>query len=525
MRKFKFMSLLAAAALLAGFTGCSDDTGINGNDNNGEKVLANTQVRITVENGSGNNGSRAAKTNDETGDGNETGIPDEYLVNNATLYFFNANTGMFAEAVSFRGFVKDETVTDNKVVWKSQNRQLAVGSYNVVVLVNGTAATAPTTDTSLDEFMKDVKSDAETWITDASTGLLMASRNAANAYAGSIEVTEANTTKNPAVVNTNVERTVAKIMLHDAQETPANYAYDVTGMKKYDRITSVDATVSIQLSDYRMQNLRNEYFTFRHNTTGFTPVNPGVTTDNVTYGFGDITQISDYIMDPKTFMKYVSMPVDNSVNVDYRTWYTSNDFYTVGDADDHILGYCQENTMEKDAQKKGYGTAVIFKGKIAVEGITIAEGENLYYDKSNNTFYGSYTELKNALSLKDDVDYKELVENNIAAYKDGQCTYVYYIKHADNGEDTKMGIMEFATVRNNVYKVGIQGISAPGNGLLPDPDDSTKPIDPADPSDVTKPDPSIDPAEDIETEDITVALKVKLTVMPWIIRNNDVILH
>lgn len=512
MKKFNFMSMLTAVALLTTFVGCSDDVNdIGGKEK--EIVTADTQVRITIE-----NDATTRANNDEAGDGNEEGTVDEYLVKNATLYFFDSSTNSFKNSEEFTGFVKESTTTNNRIVWVSQNRKMQIGIYDVVVLVNGSAATTPTAATTLDDFMKDIKAGAETWITSAATGLLMASRNGTNAYVATLDVTAANTPENPAVVATDVERTVAKITLKDG--TSADYSYEVTEQS----VNGSAADVTITLSDYRMLNLRNEYFTFRHAATDFTPVNPGIIADNVTYSFGDLADENSYIMDPKTFMKNTSMPV--SINgVSYTDWAVNRGFESTGDAAEHILGYCQENTMRVDAQKKGYGTAIVFKGQIKVDGITIATDENLYYDKTNSNFYADYTALQTVFtSLSPTVNYSELAANNIEAYKNGICTYVYYIKHADNSKPIEMGIMEYAMVRNNVYKVAVTGINAPGKGLVRNPTDPANPLDPANPTNPTDPDPSIDPVEDIETEEIDVALKVQLTVKPWIIRNNEVVL-
>lgn len=509
MRKFGVMTLLVGAVLLAGFASCADNT-IPGDEQGKNAMTADVQVRISVD-----NGSQTRAANDETGDGNETGIADEYLVKNATLYFFSDATG-FVKSETFTGFVQDPTVTANQVVWTSQNRKMAEGSYKVVVLVNGTAATAPAVGSTIANFMKDVKTGADTWIASASNGLLMASRNTSTDPVSPVSITAANTPANPAVVEAHVERTVAKVTLAGK----AGYTYSGAPLP---------AGVSIQLTDYRVLNLRNEFFTFRHTTTGFTPVNPGVTVDNVTYGFGDLPDANSYIMDPKTFMKNTSLPTGLISGVDYRDWYAHTAFSTaIGNGTtETILGYSQENTMEKEAQKKGYGTAIVFKAQITGAG-TVGAGENLYYDRKNKIFYNTYAALQAVFTTLHPTtpNYMELAAHDISAYKDGKTTYVYYIKHADNTTENNMGIMEYAMVRNNVYKINVTDITAPGRGLVPDPSDPTgsTPLDPANPTVPDGGDPTIDPAEDIETEEIDIALKVQLTVRPWIIRNNNVIL-
>lgn len=83
----------------------------------------------------------------------------------------------------------------------------------------------------------------------------------------------------------------------------------------------------------------------------------------------------------------------------------------------------------------------------------------------------------------------------ITRYENGQCYYQYWIRHANNGNPEEMGIMEFATVRNNVYQIAVTGVDRLG---LPHPFD-----------DVDEPNEGGD-----------VYLQVTLYVKDWVIRNN-----
>lgn len=68
-----------------------------------------------------------------------------------------------------------------------------------------------------------------------------------------------------------------------------------------------------------------------------------------------------------------------------------------------------------------------------------------------------------------------------------------------------MRAMEFATVRNNVYKLYVEKINQfghPGN-----PDDDPDPEDPDDPDESDK-----------------VYFKVSVRVLPWVVRVNNIIL-
>ena len=76
--------------------------------------------------------------------------------------------------------------------------------------------------------------------------------------------------------------------------------------------------------------------------------------------------------------------------------------------------------------------------------------------------------------------------------------YYYFNRHNDNGNNTVMGPMEFATVRNNVYKLKVTNIYQWGN-----PGD--KPTDPENPDEEPK-----------------VYFRVQVEVLPWVVRINNI---
>ncbi len=82
------------------------------------------------------------------------------------------------------------------------------------------------------------------------------------------------------------------------------------------------------------------------------------------------------------------------------------------------------------------------------------------------------------------------------------CYYYYWVRHNDNLENGAMGPMEFAIVRNNVYKLTITSIHTLGHPRIPE-------NDPEDP----KPD---DPDEKSE-----VYISVSVDVLPWVVRINN----
>ncbi|MDE7345114.1 MAG: Mfa1 fimbrilin C-terminal domain-containing protein [Muribaculaceae bacterium] len=83
------------------------------------------------------------------------------------------------------------------------------------------------------------------------------------------------------------------------------------------------------------------------------------------------------------------------------------------------------------------------------------------------------------------------------------CNYYYWNRHNDNGQNGVMGPMEFAVVRNNVYKLAVTKLSRIGH-----------PQDPKNDPDVPTPD------TDDESGDVYIA--VTCTVLPWVVRENNI---
>ncbi|MBD5322031.1 MAG: fimbria major subunit [Bacteroides sp.] len=83
------------------------------------------------------------------------------------------------------------------------------------------------------------------------------------------------------------------------------------------------------------------------------------------------------------------------------------------------------------------------------------------------------------------------------------CYYFYWNRHNDNNLSGTMGVMEFATVRNNVYKLAVTNIKQLGHPRVPgnDPDSPT-------------------PNTPDETDDIY--LTVTCNVVPWVVRLNNI---
>lgn len=58
-------------------------------------------------------------------------------------------------------------------------------------------------------------------------------------------------------------------------------------------------------------------------------------------------------------------------------------------------------------------------------------------------------------------------EGLLRTYYNGQCYYIWWLRHSNDGDDEKNGVMEYAVVRNNIYKVNVESIYSLG-GDIPD---------------------------------------------------------
>lgn len=240
------------------------------------------------------------------------------------------------------------------------------------------------------------------------------------------------------------------------------------------------------------------------------------------------TRFENHMTDPDEWV-WKSIAVADLTQTD--NWDGKEDGET-GSGQDHTLNeyyvwqYCKENTIPgADIQENGISTGIVFKGQLSGDLVSAANGQTIYV--FDNILYGTWDKVvaaaaqdnaseafKFAVSVcNDNGKAKEAATlaaagfTGFSADKDGNYyTYYYYWnRHNDNGNNTAMGKMEFAVVRNNVYKlcvdeIGKYGHPTPG-GDDPDPD---------------KPTPE-DPDEEGE-----YYFKVTVKVLPWVVRVNHI---
>lgn len=245
----------------------------------------------------------------------------------------------------------------------------------------------------------------------------------------------------------------------------------------------------------------SSYFDFAMSAPGFAP------------GNADYTMISSLTTDDK------DENWQPGVGTSYKIW-----------------RYATENTIPGiNNQLHGITTGVIFKGYLRGGNDTklnemLRSGKvlyayegHIYGDKDQlkakaeeaptTTLAALYAELFTANNMDDNGDLKSTLEDGFTIYRPETvtagtdivypCYYYYYNRHDNNGDPINMGQMEFAVVRNNVYKLKVNTINEFGH-----------PGDPGDDPDPEKPE---DPDESPKTY-----FQLSVQALPWVVRVNTI---
>lgn len=342
-----------------------------------------------------------------------------------------------------------------------------------------------------------------------------------------------------------VERAAARF---DYKSSDSDETYTLMGEDGKEEVT-------VTLTDMALVNLSKEFYYLRRVSDDGTSTNAAI---------GGTETNTNYVVDTDYDWKSGSTITDysghffyvynqNSASADY-TWTsissltkneddTDNSWNTDDTKGDYkIWRYATENTIPKGTddglQKKGITTGVAFKGEIkgvSVRMQTLLNGINTVY-VFDNILWGTWDDVKTAAEAKKESDKTTLANPLLAAaynkamedpdasdteiekkavaagftiFRPNTTTqkyevlYYYWNRHNDNKNNGSMGPMEFAVVRNNVYKLSVTGVNKFGHptnrGDDPDPENP----------------------EDPDEED-DVYFKVAVEVLPWVVRINNI---
>lgn len=85
----------------------------------------------------------------------------------------------------------------------------------------------------------------------------------------------------------------------------------------------------------------------------------------------------------------------------------------------------------------------------------------------NECGYSKDENGKVVLDQNDKVTRIALQPYGTRTYEDATCYYTWWVRHSNDNDDTKKGIMEYAIVRNNIYKLTVNSVYSLG-GEVPD---------------------------------------------------------
>lgn len=224
-----------------------------------------------------------------------------------------------------------------------------------------------------------------------------------------------------------IERMSARIDYYTSGAT-----YDETrGGYKYNVGTLGDVFVVTKVTPFNLYN-EQEYL--------FKRVQDSWSAEPITTWLGD-ESLTNYVIDPNTANKdnintfsYLS-PIAENLSTDYTQTMSSlnaDQKYLINSKDNIIIAYPKENTLKPESHLKKYATGIAFEGN--------------YYAAGSNT------------------PQKRVYYHYLRHQGEGSASSSYHASQWDGLSDTETSSssvsMNFGIVRNNIYRVSIEGIDA-----------------------------------------------------------------
>lgn len=441
--------LLLSVLVIGAFASCAGSTDDDDGKPDAFKGEAYFTVQVAVAGDTKATSRAAGPQGGEEGDGRETAFENEYKVNNVCVFLYSSAAGIrdgeakieqafyFEKPTEKPGNAKYDKVYTFE---KKQCLPIVVSKpYHILVVANAGNIT-PTylnkklselRDAHLQAFNPTSKNFIMTSEKDATTELASAGGNATG------DGTEAN----PLTVNVDIERLAARIDIDpgdgkyfDSPTTPGTgtYAFDVKDV-------SNDLVGGFVLESILPYNkLTSGEFCIKRvgNNTGTTLTYLG---EETTTSETDKTA-TNYVIDPWTSGKKTgSTPSGLEYNVrklNDASWPSAKGYLPVrekvlGTASSFfILDYVMENTTFNNSEE--YATGLVFKGK--------------YYELS---------------------DWDTAKKQPKAGKSGTDKYYTYTIRHSDpTGTGSKTDPMYYGIVRNNIYRIKIEGVVGEKKGMI-----------------------------------------------------------
>lgn len=422
---------LLALLLVMSFASCASDT-TSDLPLPSKDMKAYLQVKVTVDGSGDTRASRAAKgpQGGEDGDGRETGINHENDVNSLAVLLYKSDKDDLSDedatidyVYTFTNLNKVTTSSGIDATYTTVPKEIDAAivnkNYHVIVIANADDMTSRCKGQKIKDVRDLQMSKVCTRDADITkfSNFIMSSKKDAR-----IDFTKEGSETDPYQVEVDIERLAARIdIIPNAEydDTNQGYYYDVKdganviGGFKLESVTPSKVMTS------------GEYLIKR--------VSSDATLSSITY-FGIEAKDADnkatnYVVCPWTKNRTgLTLEEAKGPASLYNVKKTTSTSTTVGEAS-YILDYVMENTTTDNAED--YSTGLIFKGK--------------YYESSE------WDATKHRPNLGVTGAEKE---------------YTYTIRHSDpTGAGPKTDPMYYGVVRNNIYRVRIEGVVGKSKGL------------------------------------------------------------
>ena len=498
MKKINY--LLASALFIA--AGCEKSPVDQGTTDEGNVYMQFSVKMLSTRSQTDNEGE--GNSNSDATPDTEVGLAKENTISTVDIVLVGSNT---VKATNVTPVAADGST----YVAKFDKKTIAAGKYDVYIYANCTSPETFAIDQTSDADVSAMTQDNKFWMT--------------NAYAAAqVDITA------EALKACTTPQNPYNLGAHTVERSMARFDYKQSGA------FNMGAGITLTLTDAALINQSKAHYMFRRVTAGSEP-----TATNAVVGGAEVP--TNWVVDTDWSNK-VAGNFDAQLS-DPSNWHwtslaslTTNDNY---DGDYKIWCYAKENTIPgTTAQKHNGSTGVVFKGELAAGETAsdavktaMAAGERIYV--FNNVLYGAWSDVEAAAKAGTDPTLQAAYNQaatGVAAdaeptgaaaaaagftgYSPKNGTYyVYYYywnRHNDNLDPYNMGVMEFAVVRNNVYKLAVDKISRFGHPTPPDPSNP-------DPDPEPDPDP-VDP--DDPDESVNYYFNVTVKVLPWTVRINNI---
>ena len=499
MKKISFLM----AALLVAMTGCQKEPAQT-ETTTGGNVYMSFSVQAVTKSSTDNTGASNSNATPEI----EVGKDDENKISNIQVFLQDGtstikatNVNLVGGGVNYTATFKEEGIKSNK-------------EYSIYVICNeGTSIANPNADTSVKSISD--WNGTELNISKDNNFLMTNAKTALKKFISADELKACMSPATPLNLGlVEVERTVARF---DYAQTKVSHLYEVAGND-----------VKIYLSEAAVINVSKKSYYFRR---------VAATETGDDFVVGGVESPTNYVVDTdwtaKTTLKTTwdnngafglfYSPFFNRASwnwIDLTALSAADNLDPINTKDYNFLSYVSENTLPGvSAQINGLTTGVVFRGYFHDGTAKITGTENLYVYA--NKYYGNWAEVTTAATpgtdaaltaaynaVSDPTNLAECANAGFTVYTPDAngnypVYYYYWNRHNDNNKPNEMGVMEYAVVRNNVYKLAVTNISKFGH-----PEDGE-----GDPD---------DGGSEREDEEERHYFQVSVKVLPWTVRVNDI---